>query len=236
VARLRPVEGRSERFETAVNGADVELPTRGTGETAVVLTAPSPATARSFEVSFQFRHRLPEELTFTLISPDGQSTVLRDRVAGGSSSIVQRVVGTFAAVPRVAGTWTLRASDTVDNDAGTIEDFALTIHYGGVGQPPIPALAVYQSPVRDLGAVTAIDRVTWDERRLGASDVLIKMRTGATEAECAAAPWSAAMTEPAGSTPQVAVHRFAQYRIEMISNGDTSASVEWIQVDYRAAP
>jgi hypothetical protein len=103
-------------------------------------------------------------------------------------------------------------------------------------QGPVAALAVYESPVRDLGAVTSIDTVSWDEQRPADSDVVVKMRTCAAAAACAAAAWSAPMTEPAGSTPAVTAQRFAQYRVELVSNGDASASVEWVQVDYHAAP
>jgi hypothetical protein len=82
--------------------------------------------------------------------------------------------------------------------------------------------------------VTAIDRVSWEEGRPAETDVLVKMRTCAVADACAAAPWSAAMTDPAGQTPAVAVQRFAQYRVELVSNGDAVPSVEWVQVDYRA--
>jgi subtilisin-like proprotein convertase family protein len=236
VARLRPVEGRGERFETAVNPADLTIPTSGTVTSTVAIAAPAGARVTGVDAAFQFRHGYPEELTISLVAPDGSATVLRDRQTGASSSIRQRVTGALATTPLAAGVWTLRVVDGEVNDGGTLEDFSLTVHYGNAGPAPIAPLAVYESPVRDLGAVTSIDKVSWDERRPADSDVVVKLRTCATAAACAAAAWSAPMTEPAGSTPAVTAQRFAQYRVELVSNGDASAAVDWVQVDYHAAP
>jgi subtilisin-like proprotein convertase family protein len=230
--RLRPIEGRSLRFETAVNGADVAIPTVGTATTTIAIAAPTEARVSTIDVAYQFRHSYPADLTIWLVAPDGTATVLRDHVSGDRTSTRQHAVVSLAAP--VAGTWTLRVVDDGSSDSGTIEDFALTLHYGSAGAPPIAPLAVYESPVHDLGAVTAIDRVTWEEGRPAETDVLVKMRTCAVADACAAAPWSAAMSDPAGETPAVAVQRFAQYRVELVSNGDAVPSVEWVQVDYRA--
>jgi subtilisin-like proprotein convertase family protein len=231
--RLRPVEGRGVRFESAVNGTDVAIPAQGTATSTVAISAPAEARVGAVDVAYQFRHSFPEDLTISLVAPDGSATVLRNRVSGSSASTREHRALTLAS-PAAAGTWTLRVVDNESGDSGTIEDFALTLHYGNAGAPPIAPLAVYESPVHDLGAVTAIDRVSWEEGRPAETDVLVKMRTCAVADACAAAPWSAAMTDPAGQTPAVAVQRFAQYRVELVSNGDAVPSVEWVQVDYRA--
>jgi subtilisin-like proprotein convertase family protein len=236
LARLRPVEGRGALFETAVNPADATIPTEGSVASTIAIAAPAGARVTGVDVAFQFRHGFPEELTISLVAPDGSATVLRDRQTGASSSIRQRITRALATTPLAAGVWTLRVVDGEVNDGGTLEDFSLTLHYGNAGPAPIAPLAVYESPVRDLGAVTSIDRVSWDERRPADSDVLVRMRTCAAAAGCASAAWSAPMTEPAGQAPAVTVQRFAQYRVELVSNGDASPSVEWVQVDYHAAP
>jgi hypothetical protein len=236
VARMRPVEGRGERFETAVNPGDSAIPDNGTTTSAVALTSTPGATVNFVEISYQFTHARPADLVTTLIPPSGPTHLLRNRTTTpGNTQTLERYLIQTSGAP-VAGTWTISVQDAAAGSVGTLLDFTVTAHYAGGGQPPIAPLAIYESPVRDLGAVASIDRVTWDERRPVSTDVVVKMRTCTTAAACATAAWSPPMTEPAGSTPLVTPLRFAQYRVELISGGDASSSLEWIQIDYRAAP
>ena len=134
-----------------------------------------------------------------------------------------------------SGTWTLVAQDAASQDTGTLLDFAVTPHFAG-GEPPIPTASSFESSVRDLGTGTilSIDTLTWAERLPAGSDIAVSVRTCALPGDCAAAPWSPAVTAPGGA-PAVGAARYLQYRIDFTSDGDRAPALEWIRVDYTAA-
>lgn len=233
LARLRPVEGRAERFETGVDRTDRAIPASGTApDSTVTLTAPAGAAVTGVDVSYSFTHTYWGDLVITLIAPNGAQTVLRNRVGTSTSGTeLQRMYTTALNGAPVAGTWILRVNDAVASDAGTLLDFQVTPHYSG-GELPIAASSTYESAVKDLGDVTAITRVAWVEQLPPGADIAVAMRTCAAAAACATEPWSAPITDPAGGVPAVQPRRFAQYRVEMTTNGLAGAQLDQLTVSY----
>ena len=60
---------------------------------------------------------------------------------------------------------------------------------------PIATTSAYESAVKDLGDVVAITRVAWVEKLSAGSDIAVRMRTCATQADCASEAWSAPITD-----------------------------------------
>ncbi len=240
VSRLRPVEGRAERYETGFNRGDVSIPDSGggTAQTTITFDAPAGAQVTGLELSYTFDHTFPADLVVTLIAPSGAQLLLRNRVGGGTAVVgdSDHYVFTAANGLPVAGTWALRFADLEIQDVGVIRDFQLTLHHDA-GEPPVPALAAYESPVRDLGNVVIVERVSWNARVPAGSDVAVLLRTCATAEACAAEPWSAALVDASGATPpDVAPRRFVQYRVELGSSGDAAAALEAVRIDYWTSP
>ncbi len=231
--RLRPVEGRSERFETGVDRTDRAIPATGNApDSTVAITAPVGATVTGVDVSYSFTHTYWGDLVITLIAPNGASTILRNRVGTSTSGVeLQRLYTTGVDGAPVAGTWILRVNDAVSGDAGTLLDFQITPHYAG-GEMPIATSAAYESQVKDLGDVAAITRVAWVEKLSAGSDIAVRMRTCATAAACAAEPWSAPITDPMGGAPAVQARQFAQYRVEITTNGLQGAQLDELTISY----
>jgi hypothetical protein len=233
VLLLRPIEGRAERISPAVNHTDVAIPDNTTVSSAVVISAPPGATVTSLDLNIDYAHTYVGDLTFTLQAPSGVTvTVLDYTDTDSGDGRIERITTTALAGQPVNGTWTLAVNDHQTTDTGTLLDFAVTPHWSG-GQAPIPTSSSFDSTVRDLGAdVTAIDAVTWGERLPTGADIALRVRTCAVATDCAALPWSAAITTPGGA-PAVAPAQFLQYRVERSSNGDRAPILDWLRVDYR---
>lgn len=232
--RLRPVEGRGQRWEGGVDRTDRAIPTSGAApDSSVVLTAPTGATVAGIDVSYSFTHTYWGDLEIRLIAPNGTMTLLRDNVGASTSGTeTQRLYTTALDGAPVAGTWIMRVTDTAASDSGTLLDFQVTPHYAG-GEPPIATTSTYESQVRDLGDVIAITRVAWVEKLSAGSDIVVRMRTCTTAAACASEPWSAALSDPAGGVPAVQARRFAQYRVELTTNGQQGALLEELTISYQ---
>ena len=234
--RLRPVEGRGQRWEGGVDRTDRAIPDVSSApDSTVVLTAPTGATVGGIDVSYSFTHTYWNDLEIRLIAPNGATTLLRDNTGGTTSGVeLQRLFTTALDGAPVAGTWSLRATDTVASDSGTLLDFQVTPHYAG-GEAPIAGTSAYDSVVKDLGEVVAITRIAWVERLAVGSDIAVRMRTCATEAACATEAWSAPITDPTGGVPAVQARRFAQYRVEITTNGLQGAQLDELTVSYTTA-
>lgn len=235
VARLRPVEARSQRIATAVNRTDLAIPDNGSVTSTMVVAAPAEARVSAVDVNFLATHSYHGDLQFRLIAPNGAEVILRQNEGDSRSGALEGRYTTAAlAGAPVAGTWMLRVSDTTGRDTGSLLDVAVTPQFAG-GEAPIPALAVYESTVRELaGPVQAIDTVSWTARLPAGSAVALRLRTCPTPEECASATWSDPVTT-SGQAPSIQLHRYLQYRVEMTSNGDRPPAVDSVRIDYRAA-
>ena len=99
---------------------------------------------------------------------------------------------------------------------------------GGVA--PFPASYRYVSAVRELGDVAAFGPMNWQLRQ--ASDTataLVRIRTCDTAAACQSEPWTEVTL---GTVPDVTPRRFAQYLVELTTNGDVPTALDFIELGY----
>ena len=232
LARLRPVDARHERYETAVDRTDRAIPDVGVVEAAITIDAPPGAKADGVEVGWTFDHTYQGDLEISLVAPDGSLVLLRDNAGARAGGTVTERLSTAALDGATAsGTWKLRVRDTVSVDTGTLRDFQLTVHHHA-GQPSIAGAAVYESAIKDLGTtVTAYSDFSWRARREPGTAVRLLARSGDSEADVRTAAWSTPMVDPDAGAPAVEPRRYFQYRIELDGEGDRSATVDWVRLD-----
>ncbi len=234
-SRLRPLEPRRRRLETGFDPIDYPVPDNGEAEAKVELGGLPGATVREVEVIVTVNHNRIADLELRLIHPGGNIALLRDNSdSGGNGTRALRYTPTeFADLP-AAGTWTVRVTDNVTGNTGTLQDVQLAVHLAG-GPEQVARTAAYTSLVRDLGdGVTALDAVRFGARVPPDGGVAVRVRTCAAAAECLAEPWSAPLTDGSGATPPgVEPRRYLQYRVELTSDGEREPELEWLEVEYR---
>jgi subtilisin-like proprotein convertase family protein len=232
--RLRPVEPRGERYDGGVDHTDRAIPDLGQVESTITVDAPPGAKTAGVDVSWTFDHTYRGDLEIWLVAPDGSSVLVRDHVGGAmSGSVTERVHLTSLDETIASGTWRLRVRDTTSLDSGTLRDFQLTVHHRG-GRPPITPVAVYDSAVKDLGEmITAYTSFGWSARLGAGSSVRVRVRSGDSEDACRNATWSSPLVDPAPTIPPVQARRYFQYRLELDSDGDGAAIVDWVRLDTR---
>lgn len=233
-ARLRPVEARSERYDSGADRTDRAIPDVGQVESTVTIDAPPGAKTHGVDVSWTFDHPYRGDLELALIAPDGSETVVRDHVGGAvGGSVTERVHLTTLDETTASGVWRLRARDTVSLDTGTLRDFQITVHHRA-GRPPIAPAASYVSTVKDLGdMVTSYTSFSWQARLGAGSSVKVYLRSGDTMDAALAATWSSPLVDPMAGAPPVMPRRFFQYRVDFESDGDGAAMVDAVRLDTR---
>ncbi len=234
VDHLRPVETRRERYDTGVDHTDRAIPDLGQAESSIVIDAPPGAKTHGVDLAWTFDHGCRNDLEIELVAPDGSSTMVRDHDETCiSGSVTQRLHTEALDEATANGLWKLRVRDTISLDTGTLRDFTLTVHHRA-GQPPIVEDASYESSVMDLGAtVTAYQSFSWHAAVAAGTSVKLYARSGDTAQETTSAAWSSPMVDPDGGPPPVPARRYFQYRIELESDGDGSALVDWVRLDTR---
>jgi subtilisin-like proprotein convertase family protein len=232
--RLRPVEGRGERYEHTANHADIAIPDASSNSSPGVATssvspgAPPGAVVHGVEVGLRYDHDWQADLRITLVAPSGKSVVLRDEQGNVGGSFYEHDLRSDLDGEPAGGTWTVKFADLWPGGAGTIRDVELTVHTQDAGAPPITATSDYVSPVHDLGAPAAIGAVRWEARTPAGTSALVSVRAGATAADCAAAPWTAVAASGASAGLS---GEFVQYQVVLVSDGDHTPSLEWIELD-----
>jgi subtilisin-like proprotein convertase family protein len=234
VERLRPIETRRARYETGVDRTSYPIPDRGRAEARIRIDAPPGAKVAGVDVGWTFEHTYHGDLEIRLVAPDGSVVVLRDHEGGAAAGTVTQRLHTAALDEAGAsGVWILQVDDTISLDTGWLRAFQLTVHHRA-GQPPIPATATFTSAGKDLGAaVTAYHALSWQARLAPGTAVRLRARSADAEAELADEPWSTPLVDPGGGPPPVPARRWFQYRIELSSDGDGSAIVDWVRLDYQ---
>lgn len=233
VSKLRPVVPRAARLESGFDRTDRAVADLGSAESSAVLDAPPGAKVTGLVVSYTFDHQYHGDVELRLIGPDGSNVLLRDNIGGSASgSVSERVTVTALDGANVAGTWTLRMSDTASLHTGTLRDFQLTVFHRS-GEPPIMQTASYESEVKDLGpGIRKYDAFTWGSRVAAGSTIRLRVRSGDDAQAVTAAEWSVPLVNPSGGSPPVLPKRYFQYRIEFTSDGDGAPSVDWVRLDY----
>lgn len=238
-SRLRPLEPRNERVETAGNGTDVQLPDSAGNPgaaSAVAIGGLTGATVAGVDVVVGINHGRFADLEVRLVHPGGNEVLLRDNSdAGGNGNRALRFSTAAFDDTQAAGTWSVRVTDTVPGTGGTITDVQLAVHLAN-GPDQVARSAAYTSLVQDFGGVAAIDQVRFGGRSPLPGGIAVRLRSCDAPEQCAATPWGEAVTDGAGGVPQVDVKRYVQYRVELTSDGEREPEVDWIEIDYRVPP
>ena len=242
VDRLRPVEGRGERYEHLARRPNLTIPdavsgtSPGVADATASSAAPAGATANGVELTVAYTHGRQGDLRIALVAPSGRVVVLREPDATTTSgSFVEYWSTTALDGEPAGGTWTVRFTDIAPGAAGTVDEVQLTVHTRGAGQPPIATEAVYVSPVRAVDPGSTITAVRWTARTPTGTGAAIFVRTGADADAVASAPWVGPLADPTGATaPAVPAGGAVQYRVELTSDGDRIPSLESLAIDHRA--
>ncbi len=225
--RLRPAEGRAERFESATAPSIAEPGPAMFGfepATGAVITAVDVGYA--LEVA-----DFSAQVTTTLRNATTAS-ILRNSSTGDTTDRFHPIAFDGEAV---ATAWGLGFD--VAGNGGTLTRSWLTLHHrDAAGTGPTPTAASYQSSVRDLlvaGAteIAAIDRIAFDTRAALGATVTIALRTCDAPDACAAEPYSIGYAS--GAVPTVAARRYLQYQVRFVTDGDHEPAVERVQLDYQ---
>ena len=227
---LRPIVGRGTRWAAGAGTTNLAIPDQGSVVRSVTLELPPDMVPTRIDATIQVDHPLLSTLDLVLDPPVGSN--LTFAAAGsltGSGSHREHAVVPAA---DAGATWSFIANDiAADMMTGEeIESGVTMIGPGGIA--PFPTRYRYVSAPRDLGDVAAFQAVHWALRQVRSDTVAgISMRTCDEAAACAAEPWTAVAD---GARPEVAPRRFAQYAIDLTSNGDVPTALDWIAIDYTA--
>jgi hypothetical protein len=231
-AMLRPVEPRQERTYGLLSKASASIPDIGEVQVSSPVPAPSGAIAIAVELSVTIDHPHWQALEIAVVAPDGSAYL----AAGAGSSTLTGADTALFTVPTpgeaALGNWTLRIRDTAAGELGTLQTPGLTVRYRG-GTPPISALAVWQSPILDLGDPVGLDAITW-AGRLPPDAMSARVRTCDEPTECAGNAWSDPVTV-SGGKPTSLARKYAQLEVQLASDGDQTPSADWIELTYRTA-
>lgn len=101
-----------------------------------IIRIPRAGTARNLKVSVDIDHTYIGDLRVELINPIGQRAILHNQTGAGNNALKQTYdpittdVLTGLLGQSVKGDWTLRVSDLVGNDVGTLNAWSLEIDLG----------------------------------------------------------------------------------------------------------
>ena len=118
--------GTPEQF-TQTRSPSLAIPDNTTVSDAI--TVADSGTATSVTVAVDVTHTYISDLKIDLVAPDGTTKTVHSRSGGGTDDIDQTYTPDFEG-ESIAGTWTLRISDNVNFDSGTLNDWTLTINHG----------------------------------------------------------------------------------------------------------
>lgn len=219
--RLRPAEGRFERFES-MTAPGIATP----GPAIFGFGSPVSATITGIDVGYVLNVDNGFPSVTTTLSSGSTTAILRTSSSGDTTDRFHPIAFdnlTFAP------TWSLTAQ--LGSGGGSLAESWLTVHYrDATGTGPTPVVARFESSVRDLlgsggREVASIDRATLTTRAAAGATVTIAVRTCEVPAECATQPYT---TDLAAAPPR----RYLQYRLDFATDGDHEPAVERVQLDY----
>ena len=123
--------------------------------------------------------------------------------------------------------WLFVGTDTIaDMLTDEITAAFLTLIYDG-GVAPFALTSRYESAVHELGDAVAFERVAWTVRG-PAEAIKVSLRTCDT-ADCAGEAYVEVTNT---SVPSLTPRPFAQYLVEITSDGDTSPALDAFELRY----
>lgn len=228
---LRPIVGRKTRWAAAYAEPLAAIPENGSGSVtrSVTLALPAGLTPTRIDAMFEIDHPDLPTVEVQLDPPVGATTPIAP--AGSLPGTGSYSHHALVPVGNAGATWGFIATDAAaDGLTGELTSIAVTM-IGAGGPAPFPASYRYISAPRDLGDVASVTHVRWALRQASPdAPARVSLRTCDDAAACDAEPW----TEVAdGVRPGVPPRRFAQYMIELTSDGDVPTALDWIEIGYR---
>ncbi|MEO8703172.1 MAG: hypothetical protein ABI867_24210, partial [Kofleriaceae bacterium] len=230
---VRPVIGRIGRFASAFALPGLDVPDGASLLTTVAMDLPAEFAAIRADAGFQVDHPVLGQLSVLLDPPAGANITLASfgELLGTGSTFRHEAIP----LDRLGSSFAFTTSDALaDGITGTLNAAGVTA-IGNGGVAPFPLRYVYESAIHELGDVAALGSMTWGLRQQSAiTTAIVRLRTCDHEADCGDEDW----TEVAFDTvPEVAPRRFAQYQLEVTTNGDVPTAVDFVDLAYsRFAP
>lgn len=224
---LRPVIGRGARFVADQALTAVALPdgTGVAGSRSLTLDVPGTfVTARDLRTAIELTGDDLASVSLVIDPPAGANIPV---VGVGDLTGTTAFVTEHLPIDTFGTNWLFVGTDTVANAlTDEISAAFLTLVYDG-GVAPFAVSSRYESAVRELGDAIAFERVAWTVR--GAADAIkVSLRT-CDAADCAGEDYVEVTNS---SVPELAPKRFAQYRVEIASDGDTSPALDAFELRY----
>ncbi len=226
---LRPVVGRATRWAGDLSLTSIGMTDTGSAtQTLNVVQPPGMATTR-IDLTFAFTHPVQSSMQVRIDPPAGAITT---PVPPGSLTGTGPYFRYLTMPPATAGSaWSIIATDTVaDTTTGSLTSAGVTLH-GFADPAPFPQSYRFVSAPRELGDVASFSQVKWALRQTRSdAPVVISLRTCDDAAACDDEPWTPVAEGPIRELPP---RRFAQYMVELTSNGDVPTALDWIEIGYR---
>jgi hypothetical protein len=224
---VRPVMGRQIRHTTSSNGSIVEIPD-GAGVTitqGVNVDVPA-GTIQGITVGYEMDHPLLATTSVDLVPPVG-ATIPLHAIGGVMGSGSYFAVATVPVASAGSAWGFIIADNTTDTMIGDIILVSVTMLVANTVEKPFPPSWRYESQVKELGDVIAFGTMRWALRQ--GTDATVQLRTCDDAAGCASEPWTKLEQDAA---PSVMPRRFAQYAVEMMTDGDVPSALDAIELQY----
>lgn len=231
--KLRPVVGSAVRWVGANLGGREDIPAAPPAVRTRNITLPSvEGTAHYAAIEYTIDHAALPEVSLALVRGGMQRTMAAAGSITGMGFARRRYrldPPDFGGSP--GGTWSFVVADTVNNTSnGTLEHTSVASSYRAASplSAPFPEVATYTSAAIDLGDVLWIDSATFTLERASVGDAEIALRTAATEAELATAPW---LPHDKTAPAKLAPLRYLQYRVTL-RNPQVALALDRVEIQY----
>jgi hypothetical protein len=222
IDHIRPAFGRVGRWTTASDTADLAIPDASSATRFLTVELPANSTPLRVDATYEIDHPVQSQVSVVLDPPvGGNITMLSAGALGGAGTHSGHILPpTQDAGP----SWSFIAGDNAgDGNTGNLTYAGVTIIYTG-GGAPFPTSYRYESAVKDLGSVVGFGALTWTSRQ---GDVKVQFRT--CDTACTTEPW---VDVENGAAPAVMAKQFAQYAIDITSNGDVPTAFDSFELSY----
>lgn len=224
---VRPVVGRGVRWVSASTNSDLAIPDTGSATRTLSVELPVGFVAESIAATYEIDHAVQSSVGLVLDPPVGSNVTLIS--AGSLSGSGAYYDDDMVPASSAGSTWRFIASDTVADTTTGVLSFAGVTLVGRGGVAPFATAVRYESAPRDLGDVVGFGAATWRLRQ--GTLATVQLRTCDDAAACASEPWTQLSY---GTAPQAPPRRFAQYAVELTTDGDIPTALDWFELTYSA--
>jgi subtilisin-like proprotein convertase family protein len=242
IARLRPVEPRTDRITANADKGSHTIQDNSTGNPGVATaTTDGLANETITRVDVLVHVNTPrlDNLVFDLKNTSGVKQTLQNH-GGGSAAGDQWLFFSLSGAQyqaflttAVAGTWTMTVTDNVNGGGGssTLLGFFVTVHTTG-GNDQIAPSGTWIWTGDLTTSLFRVDDIRWTERvPEGATPAEIRMRTCAMEGCADNPPWSGPIAQHVATNLESL--RYLQIKVVMTSDGTRDTELQSLIIDYR---